>query len=73
MANETLKRKEEIIKSCKIIQREINRLKKHKCSIDLAGHTLICADGTVPPKKIPMTPDYITQDFSEQVVFEFTH
>ena len=61
-----------IQKSCKTIQRELNRLNKMKCTLDLAGHSFTCFDNTIEPKKCKMSPDGDNLDFTEQIVFEFT-
>ena len=61
-----------IAKSCKTIQRELNRLNKLKCNVDLAGHTLTCFDNTVDARKVERTVDGDDLDFSDQIVFEFT-
>ena len=67
-----MERTETILKSCKNIQRELNRLNKLKCNIDLAGHTLTCFDNTKSIKYDKSYTDGCNENFENQVVFEFT-
>jgi len=67
-----MERSEVIINSCKMIQRELNRLNKLKCSVDLAGHTLTCFDNTIQAKRVKRFADGDNLDFSKQIVFEFS-
>lgn len=68
-----MERNDSIIKSCKTIQRELNKLNKLNCNVDLSGHTLICFDNTKKAKKVARGVDGDDLDFSDQIVFEFTH
>ena len=67
-----MEREKLILNSCKIIQREINKLNKMSCVIDLAGHTLTCFDDSIEAKKVERSVDGDNLDFTEQIVFEFT-
>ena len=69
-----MERTEQISKSCKLIQREINKLKKLSCNIDLAGHSLQCFDNTIEPLKLDRLVNIgETHDYSSQVVFDFRY
>ena len=64
-----MERNKIILKSCKIIQRELNKLNKMKCTLDLAGHTFTCFDNTIEAKEFDTDHDL---DFKSQVVYEFS-
>lgn len=66
-----MERNEQILKSCKIIQREINRLLTLDCVIDLAYHNLNCYDHTIKPEKTAWTVERTNEDFTNQIVFQF--
>lgn len=70
MENNT--RDEIILKSCKVIQRELKKLNKLKCSIDLAGHTITCFDNSKELKYYKTFNDGCNENFEEQIVFEFS-
>jgi len=65
-------RNEIILKSCKTIQRELNRLNKMKCTLDLAGHTFTCFDNTKDIKIDKNYNDGTNLNFDNQIVYEFT-
>lgn len=66
-----MERAEIILRSCKTIQRELNRLNKLGCTLDLSYHSLKCFDEKVIPEKMKTSPDGDNLDFRNQVVFEF--
>lgn len=66
-----MEREDLILKSCKIIQREIKKLNKMNCSIDLSYHELNCYDNTIKPLK-GKYHDGDNQNFETQVKFNFS-
>jgi hypothetical protein len=67
-----MERNEQIQKSCKIIQRELTKLNKLNCILDLAGHTFTIFDSTMEVTETPLTRDGTRENFDNQIVFELT-
>lgn len=67
-----MERNQIINNSCKIIQRELKRLNKLGCTVELHYDTLTCFDNSISAEKVKRSIDGDDLDFKNQVVYEFS-